>query len=189
MAIQFNLLPWREQRRSKKASKNKIALVMAVVIGALAGLGYFGIEKAKLADHEAALSYIKQKNKDLDSKLKEKKKLDALKIKLKNQIDAIEALQADRASVSHMVEELSEANTQELFLTQFSLTNGKVKISGIAENERQISDLMRKLRESEWYQEPRLVDIVAEPSLGEEVKRFRITSRLLLPGTDKKKRG
>lgn len=189
MAIQFNLLPWREERRAKKAKLNKTVLVVAVILGVVVGLGYYGWEKVRLDDHNQALNHITQKNKSLEPKLREKRELDKLKETLNQQIDAIEALQADRASVTHMLEELSAANSQELFLTEFSLQDGKVNITGIAENDSQISDLMKRLRASQWYQEPQLLEIVSMPKQGEEVKRFRISSNLLLPGSDIEKGG
>lgn len=187
MAIQFNLLPWREERRSKITKRNQFSLIGALALGALLGLGYYGYEKVRLDDHEKALSLVKSKNSALQPKLKEKKRLDDLKVKLNNQIDAIEALQGDRASVTHMVEELSIANDQSLFLTAFNLRDGAVEIRGIAENDTQIADLMKELRSSEWYQEPRLIEIISNSDLGDEVKNFSITSQLLLPGTAKEK--
>ncbi len=187
MAIQFNLLPWREELRAKKAKRNKFSLIGAAVVGLLLGAGYYGLESFQLKDHNKALSFIKAQNKALEPKLKEKKRLDALKIELNNQIDSIEALQADRASVTHMVEELSTANTQELYLTRFNLKDGNVTISGVAENDSEISDLMTNLRNSEWYREPELVEIVSDKKLGGEIKKFDITSQLLLPGSDKVK--
>lgn len=185
MAIQFNLLPWREERRARVTKRNKTSLLAAVALGALGGLGFYGYETKRLDDHEKALAMVISKNQALQHELKEKKQLDELKERLNNQIDAIEALQGDRASVTHMVEELSVANKQELFLTEFSLKDGGVEIRGIAENDTQIADLMKALRASDWYQEPRLIEIVSNSDLGDEVKDFSITSQLLLPGTAK----
>lgn len=187
MAIQFNLLPWREARRQKQAKIAKIILLAAVVVGLLLSAGFYAWETARLGDHDKALTLITEKNNSLRSKLQEKRKLDLIKVTLNNQIDAIESLQANRASVTHMVEELSLANTQELYLTTFSLTNGIVNIVGVAENDLQISNFMIALKKSPWYQEPRLISIVAQNSLGDEVKQFTITSNLLLPGTNKNK--
>lgn len=189
MAIQFNLLPWRQELRKKRVKNNQITLILGVLLGLLAGGGYYAWQKGVLEDHEKALAVLKERNQKLEPLLKEKKELDALKVLLNNQIDAIEALQANRASVSHMVEELSNANIQELFLKEFVLNNGSVTISGIAQDDTQISDLMKKLRASVWYQEPKLVQIVSDKKLGEEVKSFTITSQLLLPGTQQKKEG
>lgn len=187
MAIQFNLLPWREARRQKQAKTAKAILLSAVVIGLLLSAGLYAWETARLGDHDKALVLITEKNKALQAQLQEKRTLDAAKAILNKQINAIEALQANRASVTHMVEELSLANTQELFLKTFSLTNGKVNIVGVAQNDLQISNFMIELKKSAWYQEPQLVSIVTQNSLGEEVKQFTITSNLLLPGTNKNK--
>lgn len=189
MAIQFNLLPWRQERRKKRLRNTQLTLVLGAVLGLLAGGGYYTWQKGVLEDHEKALAVLKEKNQQLEPLLKEKKQLDELKILLNKQIDAIEALQANRASVSHMVEELSNANTQELFLKEFVLNDGSVTISGVAQDDSQISDLMQRLRASVWYQEPKLIQIVSNKKLGEEVKDFTITSKLLLPGAEVQKEG
>lgn len=184
MAIQFNLLPWRDELRAKKEKSVKTSLGIAAITGLALGGLYYGYEKIRLGDHNAALAQITRANQDIQPQIKEKRELDALKIKLNNQIDAIEALQADRASAAHMLEELSDANNQDLFLTEFTLRDGNVNITGIAKNDTEISDLMKKLRASQWYQEPRLINITSAPDLGEEVKTFNITSQLLLPGRE-----
>lgn len=189
MAIQFNLLPWREERRAKLAKRNKTSLIAALILGVLGGLGYYGYENIRLDDHEQALSLIESENRALEPQLQEKKALDALKERLNHQIDAIEALQADRASVTHMVEELSAANDQELFLKEFGLRDGSVQIRGVAENDTQIAAFMKALRASDWYQEPKLIEILSNRDLGDEVKDFSVTSQLLLPGTVKEQGG
>ncbi len=189
MAMQFNLLPWREERRQEHFKKTRNILVFGAVLGFLLGGGYYGWQQVVLSDHQEALQYITDKNTNLQPLLKEKKELDGMKELLTHQIDAIETLQANRELVSHMVEELSVANKQELFLTGFSLNNGEVNISGIAKNDSQISDLMKRLRASKWYQEPRLLEIVSEPDKGEGIKRFSIVSQLLLPGKKFTKEG
>lgn len=189
MAIQFNLLPWREEVRAKKLRNTQLALLLAALLGVLFSVGYYAWEKGRLDDHGKALDLLQLKNQSLVKELKEKQTLEALKARLNSQVDAIEVLQADRASVSHMVEELSNANTQALFLNEFVLKNGEVKISGVAQNDSQIADLMKKLRESVWYQEPALVQIVSNEQLGEEIKNFIITSKLLLPGAQRQQSG
>ncbi len=182
MAMQFNLLPWRDEERRERLKKTRNILIFGGVLGLLLGGGYYAWEQIVLSDHEDALQYITEKNNGLVPLLKEKRQLDDMKKVLTHQVDAIKALQANRESVSHMVEELSVANNQELFLTDFSLTDGQVSISGIAKNDSQISDLMMKLRASKWYQEPRLLEIISEPEKGEEIKRFSIVSKLLFQG-------
>lgn len=187
MAIQFNLLPWREERRQKQAKVAKFIMLGAAVLGLLLSAGYYAWESVRLEDHNKALALITKKNNALKTQLQEKRTLDEIKLVLNKQIDAIESLQADRASVTHMVEELSLSNTQSLYLKNFSLTDGKVQITGVAENDLQISNFMTMLKQSEWYQEPQLINIVTQNDLGEEVKQFRITSNLLLPGSNPNK--
>lgn len=189
MAIQFNLLPWRQERRRRKLKNNKLTLILGAVLGLLLGGGYYAWQKGTLDDHTKALATLRDSNQKLEPLIQRKKELDKLKILLNNQIDAIEALQANRASVSHMVEKLSNANTQELFLKEFVLNDGAVTISGVAQDDSQISDLMEKLRESVWYQEPELIQIISNKKLGEEVKNFTITSQLLLPGKKQTQEG
>lgn len=189
MAMQFNLLPWREEQRQERFKRTRNTLLFGVGLGLLGGLGYYAWERLSLSDHTEALQMITNKNKAMVPQLAEYKVLKALEKELSNQVDAIESLQADRASVSHMVEELSLAVNQELFLTSFGLKDGSVSIQGIAKNDSQISDLMKRLRKSDWYQEPKLLSIISLPDAGEEVKQFSIVSQLLLPGSESDKGG
>ncbi len=184
MAIQFNLLPWREEQRQAHIQKTRNILLFGVFFGLVAGGCFYAWKQAVLSDHQSALQYMINKNNELKPLLKEKKTLDEMKEILTHQVEAIKTLQGNRESVSHMIEELSVANNQELFLTDFSLTDGQVSISGIAKNDNQISDLMERLRESKWYQEPRLLEIISVPEKGEEIKQFSIVSQLLLQGSE-----
>ncbi len=187
MAMQFNLLPWREEQRKDHIKKTRNILLLGVFLGLVASASFYTWKKAVLSDYEDAYRYMTEKNNGLKPLLKEKNALDRMKEVLTHQVDAIQTLQANRESVSHMVEELSVANNQELFLTDFSLTNGQVYISGIAKNDNQISDLMEQLRKSKWYQEPKLLEIISMPDKGEEIKRFSIISQLLLSSSELKK--
>lgn len=183
MAIQINLLPWREEQRAKKAKQSVGFMIAGALLGVLAAGGYYGYLEYKNSDFQKATSYVQAKIKELEPK---KKELDLLKQKnttLNNQIDAIEALQANRASVTHMIEELSKAMPEEVFLNQFSLSNGgDVSIEGVAKNDSEIAKLMTNLRKSEWYIDPGLVFIKQERDQTGEIKSFMITSKLQLPG-------
>jgi|GEM_PF-7115920 len=189
MATQFNLLPWREIKRANKRRNNWTTLIVISLLGILMGGLYWLYQNGQLGDSQKALHDITRLNRSLQNDLRTKRELDRIKKSLKLQVKAIRTLQGNRASVTHMVEELSKANSQDLFLTEFTLKDGQVDIQGIAKNDAQISNLMTKLEISPWYQEPQLIEIIARPRLGEEIKRFKITSQLLLPGSQEEEKG
>lgn len=193
MALQINLLPWREEQRVKRAKLSLYFVVAGAILGVLASGGYYMFLDYKNSDFQQANSFVQAKIRELEPK---KKLLDELKLKrtkLNTQLDAIEALQENRASATHMIEELSIALPKEVFLNQFSLSNGgDVSIEGVAKNDSEIAKLMTNLRASEWYIDPSLVFIKRERDQTGEIKSFMITSKLQLPGnqiTEGKKNG
>lgn len=185
MSIQINLLPWREEQRNKKAKSSVAFMIGGAILGVLVAGGYYGYLEYKNSDYTKATSYIQAKIKALEPKKKTLDELKQRKIKLNNQLDSIEALQENRASATHMIEELSIAMPEEVFLNEFSLSNGgNVTIEGEAKNDSEIAKLMTNLRASEWYIDPSLVFIRQDQGQTGEIKSFMITSKLQLPGNE-----
>ncbi len=184
MSIQFNLLPWREELRQKKAKNTKSTLVGGALIGLILSGLFYGYKKLEIGSKDETISYLNTEIKEIAPQKLEKKKLEAVRTKVRNQINSIKYLQENRASATHMLEDLSGAIFDTVFLTGFSLVNGDVEIEGIAENDAEISSLMTNLKDSPWYLNPVLVSYSRE-NKGRDEKRFNITSKLVMPEVTK----
>lgn len=181
MAIQFNLLPWREARRERQAKRNKRILLVALLAG-IAGVAMdYGVATMRLGDHQQTLASIQAQNQGLLATLSEKQRLEAQKTALAQQIAAVNRLQTERQATGERLAALSQANTQQLFLTQFSQENGRITLVGTAKNDAQVADLMLCLQQSGQYPAPKLVEMRANQALGGEVKDFKIVSQLRQP--------
>ncbi len=179
MALQFNLLPWREQRRQAKIRRNKLTLFLLSALGFTLGGMTWGWEKLILADYQTALSILEDNNRQITSQLNQKKQLDTLKIKLNHQITAINNLQKRQSFALYLLKDLSQASTGNLYLSYFNLNAGQIEIQGIAKTDRDIAQLITKLQTSRYYQTPHLVNIISRPNLGKAVKQFTITSQTI----------
>lgn len=181
MAIQFNLLPWREAQRERQAKRYKRILLVALGLGIAGGAINYGVATLRLGDHQQTLTSIQAQNQGLRVTLSEKQRLETQKMALEQQIAAVNRLQTERQATGERLASLSQANTQQLFLTQFSQENRRITIVGTAKNDAQVADLMVRLQQSGQYPTPKLVEMRANPALGGEVKDFKIVSQLPQP--------
>ncbi|PIE46260.1 MAG: hypothetical protein CSA44_00490 [Gammaproteobacteria bacterium] len=176
--IQFNLLPWRHEQRIRRLTRHKRILLLGLLTGLLTGLIWLSVQYYRQYDYQQALSIIGQENQKLLLKLKEQKKLNYLKKTLNQQIDTIEALQGSRANILNVIETLSSVSHQGLFLTQLTVKDNVISLTGIAKNDQQVAQFMIRLGESPYFQEPKLLEISARPQIGEQAKQFMIESQV-----------
>ena len=98
---------------------------------------------------------------------------------------AVEDLQADRNMPVHLLNELVRQLPDGVYVTSLKQTANTVAISGVAQSNERVSELLRNLgSNSAWFTRPELVEIVAgNLSLGprdqRRVANYRVTVKLL----------
>jgi type IV pilus assembly protein PilN len=80
-----------------------------------------------------------------------------------------------------MLDQLVRTVPDGVFYTDLRTTNQVIYITGIAESNNRVSSLMRRLNASDWFSEPNLEGVRAEPGFGEQATTFNMTVRLQLP--------
>ena len=61
-------------------------------------------------------------------------------------------------------------------------TGQQITIRGTAESNNRVSSLMRRLDASEWFSEPTLKGVKANPGFGEQANDFDLTVKVSMPG-------
>ena len=59
--------------------------------------------------------------------------------------------------------------------------NQKIEIEGTAESNNRVSSLMRKLDGSDWFNNPNLTSVTANPAFGEQANNFSLNIDLASP--------
>jgi type IV pilus assembly protein PilN len=162
MAIRINLLPHRAEKRAQRRRDFYVligltfgaAIVVVIAVGFVIN-GYISVQTDRN-------DFIKAENKKLDEQIKEIASLRSDLEALKARQQAVEDLQADRNLPVHLLDELVKQVPEGVFLQSIKQDNLKVSMTGLAQSNERVSQLLRNLANgSVWINAPELVEIKA----------------------------
>jgi type IV pilus assembly protein PilN len=160
--ILINLLPHREEKRRQRKRAFFVALGMSAAVGlAIVGLWYTVLQQMTAAQM-ARNDFLKAEIARLDNQIKDiatlRAEIDALKARQK----AVEDLQVERNMPVHLLNELVKQTPEGIYLTSIKQTGTIVSITGVAQTNERVSELLRNtLYNSTWLEKPELIEIKA----------------------------
>lgn len=160
--IRINLLPHREEKRKHNKNAFFALLAFAGVIGALIVLVVGGVIASKISTQNDRNTAFKVAITELDDKIKQiatlKEEIEALKARQQ----AVEDLQSDRNQPVYLMDELVKQTPEGVYLRSFKQDGQRVVISGFAQSNDRVSELLRNLSTvSPWLEQPQLGEIRA----------------------------
>ncbi|GGX44487.1 PilN domain-containing protein [Saccharospirillum salsuginis] len=155
----IDLRPWREERRKERQQQFLLVLVLVVVAAGAAGWSWNQTVKAQIQQQEQRNTFLQQRISDLDKKIEEIRTLREQREKLVERMEVIQSLQGDRPIIVHVFEELVEATPEEVYFTSLSSQGTTINISGRADRPLSISDFLRNLDTSPWFQNAFLINV------------------------------
>jgi type IV pilus assembly protein PilN len=160
--ILLNLLPHREAARKKKRDQFYASMVLAALVGLVISLLSFSWFQAAIAGQRANNALLDGEIKTLDQKIKDIKGLQAQIEALQARQRAVEDVQSDRNQPVHMLAELVQQLPAGVLLSKLAQSEQTVLISGSAQTNDQVSELLRNLGgRSTWFSKPELIETAA----------------------------
>lgn len=178
---QINLLPWRDERRAELKKE------FLVVVGAVALLGVlivFAVDlffNAQINNQKARNDYLSSNISALNKQVEEIREMQRKRTQLLDRMKVIQELQGNRPIIVRILDQLVRTVPDGVFYTNLKTSNQLISIVGIAESNNRVSSLMRRLDASDWFAEPNLDGVRAEPSFGDQATSFNMTVHLQLP--------
>ena len=186
--ILINLLPHREAKRVAR----KRAFFAGLVASAVGGLGLvvFGLSFVVqlTSQQEARNEYLRAEIKKLEGQIKDiatlRTEIEALKARQR----AIEDLQTDRNVPVHLLNELVKHVPDGLYLKSVTQTGGSVVLSGFAQSNERVSELLRNTSQNGvWVERPDLIEIKSStagttPRDSARVYEFSMRLKIKRPG-------
>lgn len=169
----INLLPWREQRRKQREKEFFAMLGAAAGAAILSFLGLMLFFSGQIDGQLARNSYLEGEITQLDEKIKEIEKLDKTREQLLSRKKAIEELQADRARMVHLFDELVRTVPDGVHLKSVKQAGEILTLEGLAESNTRVSTYMRSLDASQWLENPDLGIVEAKAADKEKDARNR----------------
>lgn len=173
----INLRPWREERNAARQKQFVTNLLFTVILGAVVSFGisfYFDVQMDR---QHARNNYIKAEIVKLDEKIKEIKELERQRERLLERLNAIQELQGNRPLVVRYFDELVRVLPDKLYYSSVSRTGDSVAINGLAEQNKDVSNLMRGMDTSIWFGEPNLSQVRGAGN----VRQFNLSVPLTRP--------
>lgn len=180
----INLLPWREERR-KELKNEFFAILGAVGLGGTLCVTFAWLVMNFSIDHQRDRNDFLQKHiSELESQVKQIKELKSRRAELLERMKIIQNLQGNRPVITRLFSELVTSLPDGVYFSKIALKGKQLSIIGTAESNNRVSSLMRKLDKSEWFQNPNLTQVKANPEYGEQASDFTMSVNLILPGVD-----
>lgn len=158
--IRINLLPHRELRRERKKKDFVVLAALVAIAGAVtAYAGGVAIDQ-QISNQSYRNTFIKAETTKLDNEIADISSLRDEIVALKARQEAVENLQSDRTVPVHLFDELVRLAPEGLYLRQLKQEDRKISLTGLAQTNERVADLLRRLSESSpWLYKPELTEI------------------------------
>ena len=176
--IRINLLPHREEKR--KARRQQFILFSA--IAALGGLLVWFIGHSVIVGYvdgqDQKNAMLKEEIALLDKEISEIKGLREQAEALLSRKQVIESLQTNRTEPVHIFNELARQIPEGLYLKSLKQTGSRINITGYAQSNARVSNLMRNLDASPYLQNAELIEVKASVLNTRRVSEFNLNVTL-----------
>ena len=171
--ILINLLPHREEKRRQRKRAFFVGLGASAVAGVLAVGVWYTVLQQMTAAQVSRNEFLQAEIQRLETQIKDianlRAEIDALKARQK----AVEDLQTDRNTPVYLLNELVKQTPEGVYLTSIRQNGLIVSVSGIAQTNERVSELLRNtLYNSPWLERPELVEIKASNAAGRDQRRL-----------------
>ena len=158
--------------RDRKMVANGVLIWIMCAGLVFAGFTFF---KNKQYNQKKRNDFLSQEIAKLDKKIEEIKSLREKKDNLLVRMQVIQDLQRERRKVVHLFDDIVRKLPEGVYYTSMSKNQKNFNLSGTAQSNARVSDLMNRLDSSEWFENPKLSVINVTPSEGVRLSQFKLS--------------
>ncbi|HEY8355252.1 MAG TPA: PilN domain-containing protein [Methylophilaceae bacterium] len=176
--IRINLLPHRQIKRAERQRQFNLLMAATVVLaGAIVFMGntYIG---AKISAQNERNQRLETANAKLDKEIEEIKELKSQINSVLERKQIVENLQTNRSQAVVVLDEISRQLPEGTYLKLISQKGNVIDLEGIADTNARIATLVRNLSNSQWMEQPNLVQIQAVNIGNVRYNDFKMNVRL-----------
>jgi type IV pilus assembly protein PilN len=149
--IRLNLLPLKETERAigRRQQLSLVALGMAIAL--LIMIVPFIVQGRTLATLDGQIEQLNKEIQQYNTQVKEVHELDRLKKEVQTKLNIIQDLNRKRVGPSRVLDDLSSATPDNLWLIDFTENNAQATVTGLALDNETIARFMRQLQASPYF--------------------------------------
>jgi type IV pilus assembly protein PilN len=172
--IKINLLEVEKERRAPKpglavgAAAGPTTLIAALILGLTLGafLIHFFVKKSQLSALQKDVAQKRERKKELEPYIKRVDELERRRNELAKKNYAIEELRSQRTIPVHILDEVSRALPEYLWLSNINLKGAILSIDGETLQEQAIPTFMKSLDASQFIGTPRMIETKQKTTTG-----------------------
>ena len=172
MTIEINLLPWRERQRERRSRRFYFSMVMVAGLGMVGGVGMTYYYQEALSAQEERNAHIREQTQRLQSDIRSISEYEAIRERMIGQIEVFSDLQQGRSQTVHVFRDLATSLVDGVHYTELSRQEERLRLSGRAESNHQVSDQLRELSAAPSLSEPVLSEVESD---GGARRRFSLS--------------
>lgn len=170
--IRINLLPHRELRRKQQQQNFFIALGMVAAVGVAVWFVVHTYLNGQFEEQQERNKFLTEEIAKLDTQIAEIAKVKEQTAALLARAKVVETLQATRAEVVHLMDQLVRQLPDGVYLKAVKQNGQKVTITGFTQSQARVSTLMRNLDSSPNLENPALIEIKAVQQGNQRINEF-----------------
>ncbi|MCK6554439.1 PilN domain-containing protein [Candidatus Binatia bacterium] len=190
--IRINLLALKEVQRALDRRRQVSIALLSLAVAALVMVVPYVLQGIEMSRLEREIDALNAEVAKLNQQAREVRDLERKRADLRAKLKVIADLQNRRVGPVRVLEDLSGATPEKLWLVDFTDSAGQATITGMALDNQTIATFMRQLQASKYYYDVDLVEATESvPSRGSPesqggvvFKKFVVKARLDYTGAD-----
>lgn len=180
--IRINLMPRAEARRQAARQRDRqIGIAIAAVVALIVLIAEL-MTRTELNEAEQTTDMYKTQLAELERKHKEASRLAKLRDELRAKLRTIDILERQRTGPVRVLEDLSDATPDKLWLTEMRESGGSVSLLGRGLDNQTIAAFMERLEESPYFNQVDLVETKQVEEGKAKLKEFSIRAVVAYAG-------
>ncbi|MDX1491583.1 MAG: PilN domain-containing protein [Pseudohongiellaceae bacterium] len=184
----INLLPWRDQLREERKREFLVMLLGVVIIAGSILLFVDRSYRGSIQGQQARNDFLRREILVLDARIEEINRLKEQKEQISARMEVVQDLRGSRPVIVRIFDELVQTLPSGVYFNTLERTGETIQIEGIAESNNKVSELMRRIDDSDWFSDPNLQQISAAAADSNAEQRsanaFSLTLNLQSPQQD-----
>jgi len=156
--IRVNLLPTKEAQRAFDRRQQLAVAALGLLLAVLFMIVPYMLQKHRLTRLNQEIGVLQSEIAKLNEQTKEVRDLDKKRAELHAKLQVIDDLKQKRVGPVRIIEDLSAATPEKLWLVEFTDVNTLATITGLALDNQTIAEFMRHLQSSKYFFDVDLVE-------------------------------
>ncbi len=183
--IRINLLPVRTSRRLEAVKQELILGGIGVGLLAILCGVVFMFQSAQANELRRANARLQEDLDNLRLIVARVDEVEKINDELRRKLSVIGNLQASKTGPVHMLDELSAATPEKLYVTDLDEQAGRLRLSGNAASNEVISQFLINLEKTNWFEDVYLISIDQLQVNEYDLKNFEVSARVVVPSIAK----